>query len=292
VPKPTRCPTKLRVFAALFLSSVLASTQAATLWVAPANLNARAALGLWAVTKSGRATFSFAVPDDAAEILSAKLVLLPSADAEIAYRVRLALTQEGLSGDDYTDVMAGNNVELVRHQVVEIDIYSVIPPVEMLVPGRDYLTVGFVARSTGDARIAEAANVLGLRLEYETRSESAILIDSTGEIIANITVAPNESLEITAALEPPFVNVAQRCQESIPVRLIVTDAETANILFSEQGLLNESSRLFTATLQPSVINGGKVQVGVLTARRFSGCVVIDISAVNDETGVIRRLVPD
>lgn len=167
VPKPTRIPTKRRVFAALYLSVVLASTQAATLWVAPANVNTRTVLGLWVVTKSGRATFSFALPDDVAELLSAKLVLMPSADAKIDYRVRLALTQEGLSGDDYTDVMAGNNVKLVRHQTVEIDISSVIPPVEMLVPGRDYLTVGFVARSTDDARFAEAANVLGLRLEYE-----------------------------------------------------------------------------------------------------------------------------
>lgn len=48
------------------------------------------------VTRSGRAIFSFALPDDVAEIVSARLVLLPGADAEIAYQVRLALTQQQL----------------------------------------------------------------------------------------------------------------------------------------------------------------------------------------------------
>ena len=173
VPKPTRRLTKPRVFTALILLSVLASAQAATLWIVPANLSPRPALGLWPVTNTGRANLSFALPDDVAEIVSARLVLLPSADAEIAYRVRLALTREGRAADHYTDEITGVNVELVRGQVVEIDISSVIPPVKMLVPGRDYLTVGFKARSTdGAPRIAEAANVLGLRLEYKAEIPS------------------------------------------------------------------------------------------------------------------------
>jgi hypothetical protein len=117
---------------------------------------------------NGRATFSFALPDDVAELLSAKLVLLPRADAEISYRVRLALSQEGLTSDDYTDSLLGSNLDLSRDRIVEIDISDLIPPVEMLVPGRDYLTVSFTARNTGSAQIAEAANVLGLSLQYET----------------------------------------------------------------------------------------------------------------------------
>ena len=167
-PKWARRLAKLVVFAVLLLSSVFASTQAATLWVTPSNLNAQASSGLWAVTKTGRATLTFALPDDFAEIVSAKLVLLPSADAEIAYRVKLALTQAGLRGNNYIDVLVGYNLVLVRSQVMEIDISSVIP-VNRLVPGEDYLNVGFMARRTDTGKIAEAANVLGLRLTYKPK---------------------------------------------------------------------------------------------------------------------------
>ena len=119
----------------------------------------------------------------------------------------------------------------------------------------------------------------------------ALVVAESGNVgVGTAIMAPNESLEITAALAPPFVDVPQMCQRAIPVRIVVTDTETADLLYSDQGLIDETSRLLTATLLPSDINGSKVQVGVLTTRRRYACIVIDISAVS-ETGV-RRLVPD
>ncbi len=120
----------------------------------------------------------------------------------------------------------------------------------------------------------------------------ALVVDETGNVgISYGVLAPDESLEFAAALAPPFLGAPRKCRRIIPVRIVVSDAATGAIIHSDQGRIDESARLFTATLTPTDIDGRRVQAGVLTARRLYDCIGIDISAV-DENGAVRQLVLD
>lgn len=165
----------LLLYAALAFSSETGVVEAATLWVQPAEGVSEYGVGRWAATEKGSATFTFALPDDTDNFVGAKIVLLPSADGWVTYQAQLALSQEGLGHDFYTDdVLVSEPIELLADQVTEVDVSRLIPHEDLLVPGQGYLTVHFLAKGVESGEVSPAAKVLGLRLEYSV----AIVVDN------------------------------------------------------------------------------------------------------------------
>ncbi len=124
----------------------------------------------------------------------------------------------------------------------------------------------------------------------------ALVVDSNGHVGVGLSIiALDESLEVTAAFAPRFLATPRKCRRSIPVRIVVSDAATGEVLQSEQGRIDETSRLLGATLGPDEVGGKRVQAAVLTARWLYDCIGIDISAIREnEVGEysVRQLILD
>ena len=119
--------------------------------------------------------------------------------------------------------------------------------------------------------------------------QDSLVVDETGFVGVNTSI-PTESIVVSVAYQPPFVDVPRRCQRNVPVRIVIVDAATGAQLLSEQGFLTATSRLFTATLAPVGDTGMTVQVGVLTRASLTPCIVTEIAAVGPNG--IRRIAPD
>jgi hypothetical protein len=69
----------------------------------------------------------------------------------------------------------------------------------------------------------------------------ALVVDETGAVgVGTALLAPAESLAVSASLEAPFVKVPRKCQRRIPVRIVVADAATGDLLLSEAAMLPRS----------------------------------------------------
>jgi hypothetical protein len=102
------------------------------------------------------------------------------------------------------------------------------------------------------------------------------------------TVSPTETVNVVAALEAPFVDLPPECQVSVPVRILILDAETLETLGSEQAVLSDTSRVLKAELPASGVERRTVQVAVLTRESVVDCLTAETTAVG-ELGEIRKL---
>jgi len=91
----------------------------------------------------GKHTFGFAVPDNFESFVGAKVVVIGKSDRLVGYDVRLSVTQNMKRHDDFTSQDLGLSVVLVKDELLEIDISSIIPALN---PGIDYLSIHFTAR--------------------------------------------------------------------------------------------------------------------------------------------------
>ena len=110
---------------------------------------------------------------------------------------------------------------------------------------------------------------------------SLVVTDSGSVGFPLVLVSPLESVLVTAGLQPPFVDLPSGCERDIPVRIVIVDADSGNLLLDERQVLSETSRTVSAELPPSFGSDyTRVQIGVLTRPRLKPCVALDISAVS------------
>ena len=123
------------------------------------------------------------------------------------------------------------------------------------------------------------------------QTPDALVVDDNGRV-GVVLIAPNESLEVTAVLAPPFADLPRRCQRGVPVKIVISDAESGIVLIDERQMLSETRRIFIAKLPADANddNSTRVQVGVMTAARLTRCIGSSMDAINDKA--IRRIEPD
>ena len=126
-------------------------------------------------------------------------------------------------------------------------------------------------------------------IHHALAQTDALVVAPSGNV-GVVTAAPNESVMVSVAAQPPYADVPRRCQRDVPVRIVMLDAATGAQLLFEQQFLTAASRLFTATLAPVGGEGVAVQVAVLTRASLVRCIAIEIAAVGPNG--IRRFVPD
>lgn len=118
----------------------------------------------------------------------------------------------------------------------------------------------------------------------------ALVVAPSGNV-GIVTLSPEELLEVTASLKAPFLKVPRRCRRTFPAKVVISDAESGEILIEKRAVLSGESRIFTVELLPTfdgVVT--RVQIGVVTTARLSQCITADVSAISG-TG-IRRITPD
>ena len=114
----------------LFISGILLSQISASpalaseLWVSPSE--SKTTLGNWGVTSTGAAVFSFGVPDDMTAFTSAKILIIPAKNLNLAYDLKI---NGGSNGQSYTSgAYSQTNLtgSVVANELTEIDVTSVV----------------------------------------------------------------------------------------------------------------------------------------------------------------------
>ncbi len=199
--KKSRLRLPATLVCALVVTTLATTATADEIWVAPGTKPGH--FGDWAVTRDGKARFSFVVPDNMKSFQAAKVVVIGKKNAQFTYNLHLSVSQDMSPHNYMTYSDVGLRASVRRGELLEIDVSHLLPSLE---PGVDLVSLQFLAKprwrgkwSKNSARAATGwkgddgkdgdhwptghVRVVGLRFLYEPF-----------EPLAGLSCDPNEVL--------------------------------------------------------------------------------------------------
>ena len=177
----------------LGLAGALGAARADELWI-PAAEAANVAVGDWALTPSGEAHFTFAVPDDLDRFVGAQVMVIGSRNRQVTYELHLSISADGADHDAFAADAAGLPGSIGAGELAALDASSLFPA---LAAGEDVVALHFRAAPPQHLR------VVGLRFQYERFADQAglacgpreVLVGFAAETGAPICIGRNLLLE-------------------------------------------------------------------------------------------------
>jgi hypothetical protein len=144
--------------ALLGLWAALAPPAAADeIWIAPGE-KGDVAVGDWGLTPTGKAHFTFAVPESLDGFVGAQVMVIGKKNRSITYDLQLSISRDGASHDVFSAEATDLPATLSKDELTALDASALFPE---LAAGEDVVALHVRASPQGDLR------VVGLRFQFE-----------------------------------------------------------------------------------------------------------------------------